>query len=337
VTGEQVTATAALEVLRRHGHHSSAALALNRDTRHFSVPGVDGLIAYRTAGRRHVVQIGSAYAADDDQPKLLDAFLRWAHDQGRRLCAVQLTRADLALYAAAGYRLSQLGASYSIEVDRFRLSGRKFEKVRNKLARSQRAGMSVAEVGPDLPYDEGLAARLDALDARWLAGKGRHVKQIEFLVGERDRPGECLRRLFLAWLDGEPVAYASYSPAFGRESGWLYDITRRDPAAPPGAIDLIFVEALQRFRQEGATWLHLGLTPFRELSDEHRPPDGAHSGTERLIRLIAAHGEWIYPARSQAEFKHKWQPGRIEPEYVGFHPAVSLAAVWRLLRLTRAV
>jgi lysylphosphatidylglycerol synthetase-like protein (DUF2156 family) len=337
MTGERVTTVAALEVLRRHGHHSSAALALNRDTRHFSVPGLDGLIAYRTAGRRHAVQIGSVYAARDDQPRLLDAFLRWAHDQGRRLCAVQLTRADLALYAAAGYRLSQLGASYSIELDRFRLTGRKFEKVRNKLARSRRAGISVTEVGTDPPYDERLAATLDALDARWLAGKGRHVKQIEFLVGERDRPGEPLRRLFVAYSGGEPVAYASYSPAFGRESGWLYDIARRDPAGPPGAIDLIFVEALRRFRQEGATWLHLGLTPFRELSDGHRPPGGAHRGTERLVSLIAAHGEWIYPARSQAEFKGKWQPSRIEPEYVGFHPSVSLAAVWRLLRLTRAV
>jgi lysylphosphatidylglycerol synthetase-like protein (DUF2156 family) len=337
LTSDQVTTGAALAALRQHGHHSSAALALNRDTRHFFVPGLDGLIAYRTAGRRHVVQIGSVYAATDDQPRLLGSFLQWARDQDRRLCAVQLTRADLGIYAAAGYRLSQLGASYSIDVDRFQLSGRKFEKVRNKLARARRAGMSVTEVGVDRPYDDGLHARLDALDARWLVGKGRHVKQIEFLVGERDRPGERLRRLFVAWYGDEPVAYASYAPAFGRESGWLYDITRRDPAVPPGGIELIFVEALQRFQNEGVAWLHLGLTPFRELSDAHRPPEGTHRGTDRLIRLIADHGEWIYPARSQAEFKHKWQPSRIEPEYVGFHPAVSLSAVWRLLRLTRAV
>ncbi|RQX11437.1 O-seryl-isobutylhydroxylamine esterase [Micromonospora ureilytica] len=326
----------ALAVLRRHAQHSSAALALNKDTRHFTVPGLDGFIAYRPAGRRHAVQLGSVYADPDDCKRLLGAFHGWAQQEGRRLCAIQLTPDDIDLYAEFGYRLSQLGAAYSIDLNGFRLSGRKFEKVRNKLARSRRAGVTVVEAGRDVPYDARLAAKLDAMDARWLADKGRHVKQIEFLVGERSRHDDRVRRLFLALSDGEPVAYVSYSPAFGREGGWLYDITRREPDAPPGAVDLAFVVALQRFQEESVRWLHLGLTPFRELSALHQPVSGSHRGTERLIRFIAEHGDWIYPARSQAEFKEKWQP-RVTPEYVGFYPNVSLRTVWRLLRLTRAV
>ncbi|MGV9214110.1 phosphatidylglycerol lysyltransferase domain-containing protein [Micromonospora sp. RB23] len=328
--------TTALAVLRRHAQHSSAALALNRDTRHFTVPDLDGFIAYRPAGRRHAVQLGSVYADPEDRKRLLGAFHGWAQQEGRRLCAVQLTPDDLDLYAEFGYQLSQLGAAYSIDLDSFTLRGRKFEKVRNKVARSRRAGVTVVEAGRDVPYDAALAARLDALDARWLADKGRHVKQIEFLVGERAGQDDPVRRLFLAMHGGEPVAYVSYSPAFGREAGWLYDITRREPDAPPGAVDLAFVVASQRFQAEGARWLHLGLTPFRELSAAHRPAGGSHRGTDRLIGFIAEHGDWIYPARSQAEFKEKWQP-RVTPEYVGFYPSVSLRTVWRLLRLTRAV
>ncbi|WP_435205229.1 phosphatidylglycerol lysyltransferase domain-containing protein [Micromonospora sp. bgisy143] len=326
----------ALAVLRRHAQHSSAALALNRDTRHFTVSGLDGFIAYRPAGRRHAVQLGSVYADPEDRKRLLGAFHGWAQQEGRRLCAVQLTPDDLDLYTEFGYQLSQLGAAYSIDLEAFTLRGRRFEKVRNKLARSRRAGVTVVEAGRDVPYDAALAARLDALDARWLADKGRHVKQIEFLVGERAGHEDRVRRLFLAMYDGEPVAYVSYSPAFGQEGGWLYDITRREPDAPPGAVDLAFVVALQRFQAEGVRWLHLGLTPFRELSARHEPAGGGHRGTNRLIGFIAEHGDWIYPARSQAEFKEKWQP-RVTPEYVGFYPSVSLRTVWRLLRLTRAV
>jgi lysylphosphatidylglycerol synthetase-like protein (DUF2156 family) len=283
------------------------------------------------------VQIGSVYAATTDQERLLAAFLAWVAQGGRRCCAVQLVAADLPLYGAAGYRLGQLGASYSLALDGFRLSGRKFEKIRNKIARARRAGITVVEVGVDIPDDERLAARLDQLDAQWLAGKGRHAKRIEFMVGERDRPGRRLRRLFVAHDAGEPVAYVSYAPVFGVEPGWLYDLTRRDPQAAPGVVELIFVDALHRFQQEGAGWVHLGLTPFRELSADHRPPVGAHRGMDRLIGMIAQHGDWIYPARSQAEFKEKWQPTAVRPEYVGFHPAVSLAAVWQLLRLTNTV
>lgn len=328
---------AALDVLRRHAHHPSAALALNRDTEHFAVDGVDGVIAYRSAGRRHAIQLGGAYAAPGDQPRLLRAFHRWAGAEGRRLGAVQLLGPDLPAYAALGYRLGQLGASFSIELDGFTTSGRKFEKIRNKLARARRAGITVAEAGRELPYDERLAAKLDGLDARWLGGKGRHTKQIEFMVGERDRPGETLRRLFVAVQDDEPVAYVSYAPVFGRQAGWLYDLTRRDPRCPPGVVELMFVEALRRFQGEGAAWLHLGLTPFCRIAPAHRPPAGGHRGIDRLVGLIAEHGDRIYPARSQMEFKTKWQPGHVEPEYVGFHPGVSASAVWRLLRLTRTV
>jgi lysylphosphatidylglycerol synthetase-like protein (DUF2156 family) len=329
--------SAALDVLRRHAQHSSAALALNRDTEHFAVAGIDGVIAYRRAGRRHAIQIGGAYAAPEDQPRLLHAFHVWARAEGRRLGAVQLLGADLPAYAALGYRLGQLGASFSIELDGFATRGRKFEKIRNKLARARRAGITVAEAGRDVPYDSRLAARLDELDACWLAGKGSHTKQIEFMVGERDRPGETLRRLFVAVQDGRPVAYVSYAPVFGRRPGRLYDLTRRDPGCPPGVVELMFVEAVRRFRDEGVGWLHLGLTPFCQISPAHRPAAGGHRGMDRLIGFIAAHGDRIYPARSQMEFKTKWQPGHVEPEYVGFHPRVSAAAVWRLMRLTRTV
>jgi lysylphosphatidylglycerol synthetase-like protein (DUF2156 family) len=242
----------ALEVLRRHANHSSAALALNHDTTHFRVPDVDGVIAYRLAGRRQVVQIGSVYAAAADQDRLFAAFHAWAGQLRRRICAVQLTAADLPMYGAAGYRLGQLGASYSVALDGFGLTGRKFEKVRNKIARARRAGITVVELGVDHPYDERIATRLDELDAHWLAGKGRHAKRIEFMVGERDRPGSEFRRLFMACSGGEPVAYVSYAPAFGAEPGWLYDLTRRDPRSAPGVVELIFVEALQRFQREGA-------------------------------------------------------------------------------------
>lgn len=328
---------AALDILRRTAHHSSAPLALNRATEHFTVPGIDGLIAYRRAGRRHAIQIGSVYAAPADQPALLAAFHDWAAGERRRLCAVQLLAGDLELYGAQGYRLGQLGASYSLALEEFTLRGRKFEKIRNKLARARRAGISVVEAGRDVPYDEALAAELDALDARWLRAKGRHVKRIEFMVGERDRPGDTLRRLFVARQDGRAIGYLSCGPVFGRDAGWLYDLTRRDPDAPPGVVELIFVAAVERFQADRVRWLHLGLTPFCELSPRHRPPVNAHGGIERLVGFIGEHGAWIYPAATQAEFKTKWQPTVVQPEYVGFHPGVSLSAVWRLLRLTRAI
>jgi len=56
-----------------------------------------------------------------------------------------------------------------------------------------------------------------------------------------------------------------------------------------------------------------------------------------LRRLRGAHGEKIFPAKTQEHFKTNWGPHAAEPEYVGFRKRPSIGAVWRLPRLTRAV
>src|SRR5947209_2951341 len=77
-------------ILARREETPSAFLALNDETRHFTVDGVDGVVAYRLAGRRTIVQLGGVFADPADQALLLAAFLDAAHVQRRKVVAVQL-------------------------------------------------------------------------------------------------------------------------------------------------------------------------------------------------------------------------------------------------------
>ncbi len=340
-TAERAAAGAAacgpLDVLRRHGDHSSGFLTLNEAMRHHVAAGIDGYVAYRPAGRRHLLQLCGPVAAPDDRTPLLRSFLRWADDGGRRVTAVQLTRADAALYVRHGFRVDQLGASYSIDLARFTLRGTRFMRARNKIKRARRSGVTVAEWGWDEQQSPAGRAGLAAIDRAWLRGKGWHVKELAFMVGERGGPAARARRLFVAVCGGVPLAYATYSPCFGAQPGWLYDLTRRRPDAPAGTIELLFSTALERLREEGCGWLHLGHTPMVQLDPRHRPSAGSSALVAGTLRLLERHGEAIYPARSQEQFKLKWAPHAIEPEYIGFRPRVSPGALWRLLRTTRAI
>src|SRR5690348_16798221 len=76
-------------ILARRAENPSAFLALNDETRHFTVHGVDGVIAYQLAGRRTIVQLGGVFADATDQALLLAAFLDFAHVQRRTVVAVQ--------------------------------------------------------------------------------------------------------------------------------------------------------------------------------------------------------------------------------------------------------
>src|SRR5437588_4289289 len=86
-------------ILERRAENPSAFLALNDETHHFTVDGVDGVNAYRLAGRRTIVQLGGVFAGPADQSLLLSAFLDAAHVQRRKVVAVQLMRQDAELYA----------------------------------------------------------------------------------------------------------------------------------------------------------------------------------------------------------------------------------------------
>jgi lysylphosphatidylglycerol synthetase-like protein (DUF2156 family) len=328
--------TEAAAVLARHAHNPSAFLALNAETQRFTVPGIDGLIAYRPAGSRHLVQLGGVFADDADADRLLEAFLAYARDARRRVVGVQLLAGDTARYAAHGFRIEQLGASYAVALEKFSLGGKHFMSLRNKISRARRSGVVVDEVGVDVPSSPDLARRLDAVDATWLRSKGAHVKELAFMVGERGGAAEPLRRLFVARLGEQVLGYISFSPAYGRDSGWLHDLSRRDPAAPPGTTELLVVTAVDRFREERAGWLHFGLTPFTGLADDHVVAGAGSPIARRAVRALAEHGRAIYPAAAQLAYKLKWSPSLVQPEYVAFSGRVTFGAVWALLRLTRA-
>ncbi|SDG03687.1 Uncharacterized conserved protein [Lentzea fradiae] len=318
-----------LTSLRKYGDHPSGFLAYNQDTSHFRGERVPGTVAYRVRGR-HVVQLCGPLTHEEHKAALLAEFRAWAARERLRICTVQLSRSDAGLYAEEGFVVNQLGRSYSVDLERFTMRGGPLAKVRQNIARAKRDGVTVEE---STGQDDALAA----IDARWLRAKGRHVKELDFMIGERGGRGAAHRRVFVASVAGRPIAYISYSPAFGSRPGWLYDLTRRDPGAPVGTIELVNVTALLRFQEEGAGWLHLGHTPFAGLAAGNELPGASSKVVSRVTGVIAEHGKAVYPARTQEAFKRKWAPHVVEPEYVAFEGGVSLSALWNLLRLTRAV
>jgi lysylphosphatidylglycerol synthetase-like protein (DUF2156 family) len=317
----------ALDTLAEYSDNPSSFLALNSGNEFFRDDRFAGACAYRRSGR-YTLQFGGPFAAPDHREQLLDAF---AEHAGRRLVAVQLQRGDAELYARHGFTVNQLGASYAVDLSRFTLRGSRFVRLRNKISRARRAGLEITEAGPGAD-----CAALDRLDQDWLRDKGRHVKELRFLVGQRTGPLQSHRRLFVGRIEDEIVGYINYSPVYGSRPGWLHDLSRRRPDAPPGVMEALNATVIERLTAEGAQWLHFGFTPFTSLAEEHEVP-GASRSFARFARLLATRGQAIYPAASQLEYKEKWAPHAVLPEYIAFKGRPRLGAVWQLLRATNSV
>jgi lysylphosphatidylglycerol synthetase-like protein (DUF2156 family) len=326
-----------LGTLRRQAQNASSFLALNEGNEFFRAAGIDGVVAYRPIGRRYWIQFAGPCAAADQRERLWRLFLDAAEAANRRVIAVQLHAEDARLAVDTGFTVNQFGSSYSIDLSGFTLKGQAFVKTRNMIGRSRREGVTIAEAGIDVPFDEALDAELSRIDQSWLRNKGWHTRELTFLVGQRGGRFQSARRLFVAHREGTVVGYVSYSPAFGDRQGWLYDLTRRSPDAPPGVIEHIFSEAAQRLASDGAAWLHLGLTPFVGLDPEHAVGGGSHAVVDRLMHWIGSNGSWLYPSAGQVAFKLKWRPQLTTPEYVAVQGRPRLRDGLSLARATNAL
>ncbi|WP_052412437.1 bifunctional lysylphosphatidylglycerol flippase/synthetase MprF [Streptomyces mutabilis] len=318
-----------LEAIREFGDNPSAFLSVNEGNEYFEGSG-EGVVAYRRAGR-HFIQFGGAFAPEGRQRELVREFRAYARSRRRRIVGIQLQRADAELYAAEGFTVNQVGSSYSVHLPEHTLRGSRFMKLRNKISRARRSGLVVRE----LPYTE-VRERIEEVDRVWLRSKGRHVKEIEFLVGQVGGPVQHHRRLFVGLMDELPVAYISYSPAHGSRPGWLHDLSRRHPDVVPGVMEAVNAAAIETFTKEGAEWLHFGFTPFTGLDPSCELP-GNSALTGKLMRLLAEKGGAVYPAATQLAYKEKWGPHVILPEYLAFEGRASLGAVWQILRVTKSV
>ena len=308
----------------------SAFFAFNKHNEYFTSPGIAGVIVYRRSGRTRV-QFGGPFAPQADRERLLAAFVADCAAARHKIVAIQLQRDDADLYTDNGFVVNQVGASYAIDLTRFSLRGKQFVRLRNKLSRAQRAGLEVTEVDFEQWSDQ-----IETIDRSWLKSKGSHVKELEFLVGELGGPAQHKRRLFLGTIAGEPVGYISYSPAYGSRPGWLHDLSRRIVDAPPGVMETINSHAISQFTSEGAPWLHFGFTPFSGL-DPATEVSSASSIAGWIIGFLAEHGEAVYPARTQVDYKNKWLPHLVLPEYIAFHGSLSLVSVWKLLRISKSI
>lgn len=311
--------------------HPSGFLALSPRNRRFTVDGVPGFIAYREQGR-HLVAFGGVHAPASSQGELLDRFLAQAASRRRRVIVVQVREPQVKLFLDRGFTVNQLGTNFTLTLRHYSLRGTSKMQLRNKINRARKAGLRVVEVGRDVPRDERTFAHLHAISAKWLERKGR--KELDFMVGEIGAYQECWRRIFMV-LDAcdRAVGFITYVPVWGKNPGYLHDLTRRLPAAPPGAMELCNACAIERMIADGVEFLHFGFTPFI-VEGEELP--GANRVVAWAVRRLHRYGKSIYPAESQAHYKLKWGPDILEREYLATRP-LSIRSIIDLLLLTRSI
>ena len=325
-----------IDQLETFADHPSAFLATNEETQIFTSEKVPGLIAYQKSGRRYIVMVAGISSRGENKSILLADFVRWAKSQQRYVIAIQMLRDDAIELAKQGFTVNQVGSSFCLELKNFSLAGKRFMKLRNKISQARRSGVKILEFGKDIAFTSDIASQIRQIDDMWLKSKGNH--SYAFLIGEVGdlRRFDCsVKRLFLAVYESRIIAYILYTPSYGNYQGWMHDLTRRLPTAPAGIMELLNISAIDAFRSECVSHLNFGFTPFANLNPELELP--GHSLLASKILTFMGSRNLLYPVHTQTQYKLKWEPRIVLPEYIAFHPGFSLMGLWNVLRLTKAV
>lgn len=311
--------------------HPSGFLALSPRNQRFTCDGIPGFIAYREQGR-HRVAFGGVHAPPSAQGEVLDRFLAQAASGRRRVIVAQVREPQVQLFLERGFTVNQFGTSFGLTLRHYSLRGTAKMQLRNKISRARKAGLRVVEVGRELPRNEETFAQLHAISAKWLEAKRR--KELEFMVGEVGDHRDSRRRIFMVQVGGDrAMGFITYVPVWGKQPGYLHDLTRRLPTAPPGAMELCNAYAIEQMIADGVEFLHFGFTPFIVEGEEFA---GASRLVAQAFRLLYRYGSVIYPAESQARYKLKWAPDILEREYIAVRP-LSMRSMLDLLLLTRSI
>ena len=320
-------------ILRAHGTDTLAAFKLRTDLDHFVSDDARAFAGFR-------VEAGTLLLAGDPVgegaavPALVEELQGFAEAHGLRLGIVGASRSMVSVYRRLGLRAMYIGDEAIVDVTGFSLDGRAIRKVRQSVARLERAGFST-QVVESSDVDSELAAELERVSGVWRAGRRERgfAMAVDSLVGP---PAEGSLLVVARDSEGVPRGFLQFLPTH-RRAAMSLSAMRREHDLPNGLTEFLVVAAAEALRERGVAEMSLNFAAFGSV---FRSPE---SGVGRLSRPLLRLADRVFQIESLYRFNAKFHP-RWEPRYLVFDralafPRVGLAALWaegQLPRLGRA-
>jgi phosphatidylglycerol lysyltransferase len=327
---------AGLAEVARHARGTNPMLVACGDKSIFRCPGVDGFIAYRTAGRFLVAYSDPVCPAGAERD-LLAAFLDRAAADDCDAILYQISAPFLPVAHDFGFSFFKLGEEAMVDLERFDLKGNKAKSWRHAINAVEKGGGRFALVPPG--EIDPLLPDLRQVSDEWLADK--HVVEKRFSIGRFD-PGYLVRFPCALVRDegGRIVGFANVLEGpRGEELSvdlMRYSARREETSGLHGVMDYLFLRLMIHGKEKGFKRFNLGMAPLASVGEVRwaRP-------FERLAHLFFRHGETWYNYQGIRRYKEKFDP-TWEPRYMAYPrpwdwpaasttTAVLIAGGWRAL------
>lgn len=308
--------------LKQFGNHPMAFSTMQPDMSYFEVPGV-GYIAY---AQYWGMRFSLADPVCDPQHRelMLDRFV----EQYPNAVFVQVTKPVVDhLHRHHGYYGTQFGSESKIDLAGWSLRGSKKQIIRTAVNQARNQGIQIRESGFD--HD------VKRISEAWIRTRRCKNNEIRFLIRPMIIDYREGTRYFYAYHHGEAVGFIFFDPIYqsGKLIGYVPNISRSSANFKQGLWYALMAHAMEVFKEEGVTYLDLGLVPLM-LANEIEPQES------RLLRMtmsvIRERMDFLYNFKGLEFAKSRFQ-GTVEKTYCCHRSAMPAIAMTAMFRLTRII
>jgi len=300
-------------LLERYATTSIAYFHLLPDKAYFFASYGEAFISYRVVGHA-AVALGEPVGEAGARARVIREFAEFCDLNGWAFCFHQVTEPGAAELRESGLQARKLGEEAVIPVQEFALTGKPFKHLRNTVNRLDRDGYTFETLAA--PVAEEVVAELKVISEAWLADGGHRERAFTLGAFSRAYIRSCEIAVVRA-PGGRIEAFANIIPSYNSSDG-NFDLMRRRPDAVDGAMDLLFVGLIERFRSQGLTGMNLGLAPLSNTD--------AGGLTGLALRQLYERGGRAFNFQGLRAFKEKWKPDW-QPRYLCYRSEVQLPAL----------
>ena len=219
---------------------------------------------------------------------------------------------------ANGLRAIKLGDEAVVRPAAFSLDGRAVRKVRQSVARLERAGYTFETVSA-ADVDAELRAELQRVSDVW---RGANAER-GFSMAMDDPFREPETVFAIARRGGTVGGFLHLVPS---AHGYSLGAMRRDRATPNGLMEYLIVETLAWARAEGAREISLNFCVFADLLAD--PVGRLQGAARRVLRACDRVFQLERLLRFSRKFSPEWRPRYVCVERLTDLPLVAVAYLW---------
>jgi lysyl-tRNA synthetase, class II len=304
-------------LVHTHGDDSLAFFSLRRDKNYFISPTRRSFLAYKVVAGVALVS-GGPIGASEEFRELLAEFRRVCHAHGWRLALLGVHADHVPLARAVGLRPIKLGDEAVVRTHGFSLEGRSVRKVRQSVARIERAGYRFDAVTA-ATLDPTLRVELERVSDVWRGANAERGFSMAM-----DDPYREPDTVFAIARHGDRVG--GFLHLVPSAHGYSLGAMRRDPATPNGLMEYLIVQTLAWARGRGADELSLNFCVFADLLAD---PDGPLQAAARgVLRAGDRFFQLERLLRFSRKFSPEWRPRYVCVERLTDVPLVAVAYLW---------